>query len=71
MMDPKEHQAAVNRRATLQQKLAMVDALQKNDPSNIQYAFERNEILKELSSLETKFGFHFAEVDSANPRAQI
>ena len=71
MMDPEEHQAAVNRRATLQSKLAMVEALQKNNPSNVQYAFEKNEILKELSSLETKIGFHFQEQDNMNPRAQI
>ena len=49
----------------------MVEALQKNNPSNVQYGFERNEILKELSALETKIGFHFAETDSMNPRAQL
>ena len=70
-MNPQEHQAAINRRATLQSKLAMVEALQKNNPSNVQYGFERNEILKELSALETKIGFHFAETDSMNPRAQL
>jgi len=70
-MNPDEHAAAVNRRAQLQSKLAIVEALEKNKPGDHLLLSERSDILKELSALETKFGFHFAEQDSLNPRAQI
>ena len=70
-MNPQEHANMVLERSQLQEKLANVEALEKNSPGNAQLATERNKILKRLSQIETATGFHYAEQDSLNPRAQL
>ena len=70
-MNPQQHANMVNERAKLQEKLAMVEALEKNSPGNHLLLTERGNILKRLSQIETATAFHYAEKDSENPRAQL
>ena len=70
-MNAADHANMVLERSQLQEKLANVEALEKNSPGNAQLATERNKILKRLSQIETATGFHYAEQDSLNPRAQL
>ena len=70
-MNPQEHANMVNERSQLQEKLAAVEALEKNSPGNHLLATERNKILKRLQDIETATAFHYAEKDSENPRAQL
>ena len=70
-MNPQEHANMVNERSQLQEKLAAVEALEKNSPGNHLLATERGNILKRLQDIETATAFHYAEKDSENPRAQL
>jgi hypothetical protein len=70
-LTPEQHASLVAERSVLLQKLANVEALQKNNPSSPQLHTERNQILQRLQQIDNKVGFYYAAQDASNPRTGI
>jgi hypothetical protein len=71
-MSPEDHAKLVNERAALQERLAAVESLAKNNrPGSHILAAEKNKILQRLQDIDTAVSFHFAAKDAEQPRAQL